>query len=138
MDRETLIKSIKRRRWVWMLCLAIVLLVLWEVFTSFYREEEKELRRQLRETVKEQFPEQTAKFSQTIGLFLFEADPQAPRGAIEGQTSVVLIHGLDDPGQVWQNLAPALAKEKFNVWRMHYPNDQPVVESAQVFFEARV
>ena len=136
MDRETLIKSIKRRRWVWMLCLAIVLLVLWEVFTSFYREEEKELRRQLRETVKKQFPEQTAKFSQTIGLFLFEADPQAPRGAIEGQASVVLIHGLDDPGQVWQNLAPALVKEKFNVWLMHYPNDQPVVESAEVFFEA--
>ena len=136
MDRETLLKSIKRRRWLWMLCLAIVVLVLWEVFTSFYREEEKELRRQLRETVKEKFPEQTARFSQTIGLFFFEADREAPRGAIAGRTSVVLIHGLDDPGQVWQNLAPELVKETFNVWLMRYPNDQPVVESAELFFDA--
>ena len=136
MGKETLLKSIKRRRWVWMICLAIVVLVLWEVFTSFYREEEKELRRQLRETVKEKFPEQTAQFSKTIGLFFFEAAPEAPRGAIAGRTSVVLIHGLDDPGQVWQNLAPALVKESFNVWLMHYPNDQPVVESAELFFEA--
>ena len=136
MDRETLLKTIKRRRWVWMLCLAIVLVGLWELFSSFYREDEKELRRQLRETVKEKFPEQTAKFSQTIGLFFFETDPNAPRGAVAGQTSVVLIHGLDDPGQVWQSLAPALVKEQFNVWLMNYPNDQPVVESAELFFEA--
>ena len=37
---------------------------------------------------------------------------------------------------MWQNLAPELVKEKFNVWLMHYPNDQPVVESARLFFEA--
>jgi pimeloyl-ACP methyl ester carboxylesterase len=29
-----------------------------------------------------------------------------------------------------------LEKENFNVWLMHYPNDQPVVESAWLFFEA--
>jgi pimeloyl-ACP methyl ester carboxylesterase len=119
-----------------MLCLAIVLLGLWELFTSFYQEEEKELRRQIRETVKEKFPEQTARFSQTIGLFFFEADPEAPRGAVADRKAVVLIHGLDDPGRVWQNLAPVLVKEKFNVWLMRYPNDQPVVESARLFFEA--
>jgi pimeloyl-ACP methyl ester carboxylesterase len=49
--------------------------------------------------------------------------------------SVVLVHGLDDPGQVWQNLAPELVKADFNVWRMHYPNDQPIVESARLFFD---
>ncbi|MGD8686959.1 MAG: hypothetical protein PVH15_09310, partial [Syntrophobacterales bacterium] len=49
------------------------------------------------------------------------------------RNSVVLIHGLDDPGQVWQNLAPKLVEEDFNVWLMHYPNDQPIVESAQFF-----
>ena len=41
------------------------LIGLWQLFTNLYREEEKELRRQLRETVKEKFPEQTAQFSQT-------------------------------------------------------------------------
>jgi pimeloyl-ACP methyl ester carboxylesterase len=135
MDRQTLLNSIKRRRWLWMLCLAIVLLGLWELFTSFYQEEEKELRRQLRETVKEKFPEQTARFSRTIGLFFFEPDRETPRGAAADRKSIVLIHGLDDPGQVWQSLTPALVEEEYNVWLMHYPNDQPVVESARLFFE---
>jgi len=116
--------------------LAIVLVGLWVLFTSIYREEEKELRRQLRETVKEQFPEQTEKFSRTIGLFFFEADRKAPRGMSPDRKSVVLIHGLDDPGTVWQILAPALVREDFNVWLMQYPNDQPIVESAQLFIEA--
>jgi pimeloyl-ACP methyl ester carboxylesterase len=48
---------------------------------------------------------------------------------------VVLIHGLDDPGQVWQILAPALLKSGFKVWLMHHPNDQPIVESARLFFK---
>jgi pimeloyl-ACP methyl ester carboxylesterase len=127
---------IKKRRWPWVIGGILLLVGLWQLFTSIYREEEKELRRQLRETVKENFPEQTARFSQTIGLFFFETDRKTPRGAAADRKSVVLIHGLDDPGQVWQSLAPALVKENFNVWLMQYPNDQPVVESARLFFEA--
>ena len=106
------------------------------MFANLYREEEKELRRQLRETVKEKFPEQAAEFSKTFGLFLFEADREVPPGVDPGRKSVVLIHGLDDPGEVWQNLAPELVKADFNLWLMQYPNDQPVVESARLFFEA--
>ena len=122
-----------KRRWLWVLGGILLLLGLWQLFTSTFREQEKELRRQLRETVKEKFPEQTAKFSQTFGLFFFEADGESPRGAALDRKSVVLIHGLDDPGQVWQILAPELVKEDFNVWLLHYPNDQPIVESAQFF-----
>ena len=108
---------------------------MWQLFTNIYREEEKELRRQLRETVKENFPEQTAKFFQTFGLFYFEADPEAPGRGTPDRKSVVLVHGLDDPGEVWQSLAPELVKEDFNVWLMQYPNDQPIEESTQLFFE---
>jgi pimeloyl-ACP methyl ester carboxylesterase len=131
----TFSKLRKHRRWLWIVCLVIVFVGLWQLFTNLYREEEKELRRQLRETIKEKFPEQTAKFSQTFGLFFFEADQESPRGAALDRRSVVLVHGLDDPGNVWQNLAPALVKEDFNVWQMQYPNDQPIVESAWLFFE---
>jgi pimeloyl-ACP methyl ester carboxylesterase len=129
-------KISKQRRWLWIVCLAIVGVGLWELFTNIYREEEKELRRQLRETVKEKFPEQAAEFSKTFGLFFFEGDPEAPSQVDLERKSVVLVHGLDDPGQVWQNLAPELVKADFNVWLMQYPNDQPVVESARLFFEA--
>jgi pimeloyl-ACP methyl ester carboxylesterase len=126
-------KRTKKRRWLWVIGAILLLLGLWQLFTSTYREQEKELRRQFRETVKEKFPEQTAKFSQTFGLFFFEADGKSPRGPALDRNSVVLIHGLDDPGQVWQILAPELVKEDFNVWLLHYPNDQPIVESAQFF-----
>ena len=130
------LKISKQRRWLWIVCLAIVLVGLWELFTNIYREEEKELRRQLRETVKEKFPEQAAEFSKTFGLFFFEGDQEALSQVDLERKSVVLVHGLDDPGQVWQKLAPELVKADFNVWLMQYPNDQPVVESARLFFEA--
>jgi pimeloyl-ACP methyl ester carboxylesterase len=126
----------KKRRWPWIIGGIFLIIGLWQLLANLYQEEEKQLRRQLRETVKEKFPEQAADFSKTFGLFLFEADREAPRGVNPDRKSVVLIHGLDDPGQVWQNLAPALLKENFNVWLMHYPNDQPIVESARLFFEA--
>jgi pimeloyl-ACP methyl ester carboxylesterase len=126
-------RSIKK--WLWILGCILLLIGLWQLFTNLYREEEKELRRQLRETVKEKFPEQTAKLSQTFGLFYLEADPEAPDGGALDRKSVVLVHGLDDPGNVWQSLAPELVKENFNVWLMRYPNDQPIVESSQLFFE---
>ena len=126
-------RRIRKRRWPWVIGVILLFLGLWQLFTSTYREQEKELRRQFRETVKEKFPEQTAKFSQTFGLFFFEADGKSPHGPALNRNSVVLIHGLDDPGQVWQVLAPKLVEEDFNVWLMQYPNDQPIVESAQFF-----
>ena len=128
-------RKTRKKRWLWVIGTLLLLLGLWQLFTNPYREEEKELRRQLRQTVKEKFPEQTAKFFQTFGLFYFEADREAPGEMALDCKSVVLVHGLDDPGQVWQNLAPELIKEDFNVWLMQYPNDQPIVESARLFFE---
>ncbi|UCE83884.1 MAG: acetyltransferase [Deltaproteobacteria bacterium] len=128
-------RRIRKKRWLWVITGILLLIGLWQLFTNLYREEEKKLRRQLREAVKERFPEQTAKFYQTFGLFYFEADGEAPGGMALERKSVVLVHGLDDPGQVWQSLAPELVKEDFNVWLMQYPNDQPIVESARLFFE---
>ena len=129
-DRRT-----KKTRWPWVIVGILLLVGLWQVFTNLYQEEEKELRRQLRETVKEKFPEQTAKFFETFGLFYFEADREPPRGAALDRKTTVLVHGLDDPGAVWRSLAPALVEEGFNVWLMQYPNDQPIGESARLFFE---
>jgi len=128
-------KKNKKRLWPWIIGSILLLLGLWQFFSNTYQEEEKELRSQIRKTVKEMFPEKAAEFSQTFGLFLFEADRELPHGEILGRKTVVLIHGLDDPGKVWQNLAPELAKEDYNVLLMEYPNDQPVAESSLLFFE---
>ena len=123
------------KKWLWVLGGILLLIGSWQLLANRYREEEKDLRRQFRETVKAKFPEQTARHSQTFGLVYFEADPEAPGGGAPDRNSVVLIHGLDDPGDVWQSLAPELVKEDFNVWLMQYPNDQPIVASSQLFFE---
>ena len=127
--------SSKKKYWFWGIGVIFLLLGLWHVVTNYYREEEKSLRRQLRESVKESFPEHTADFFRTFGLFYFPPDRQVPEAVLLSHPSVVLVHGLDDPGKVWQNLTPALVEEDCNVWLMNYPNDQPIAESAQFFFE---
>ncbi len=67
------------------------------------------------------------------------ADGKGFKGTEDTEKSdVVLVHGLDDPGKVWMNLAPALINNDFHVWIMTYPNDQPIVESARFFFEEMV
>ena len=126
---------IHKKRWLWSVGAIFLLIGLWHLVTNVYREEEKELRSQLRERVIEKFPEETNQFFETFGLFYFSTDQKNPESVHLSRKSVVLVHGLDDPGKVWQNLAPVLIKEKFNVWLMHYPNDQPVVASARLFFE---
>jgi pimeloyl-ACP methyl ester carboxylesterase len=133
-DRRT--RRIKKRRWLWIVGCALLLIGLWQVLTNLYREEDKELRCQLRQTVKEKFPQQTAEFSKTVGIFYYEGNQKADGGPTADRKSIVLIHGLDDPGKVWQNLAPQLVNEGFNVWLAQYPNDQPIAESALLFFEA--
>lgn len=125
-------KAIDKRRWPWVVGTIVLLFSLWQVVSNLYTEEEKELRRQVRETVKETFPKQAEQFSRTVGLFPFSGKRTGPDGMGQVRQSVVLIHGLDDPGKVWQNLAPWLAAEGFAVWLMHYPNDQPIVESSQL------
>jgi pimeloyl-ACP methyl ester carboxylesterase len=128
-------KRIPKRRWPWIIGGVLLVVGLWQLVADHYQEEEKQLRRQLRETVKEKFPEQTARLNETFGLFYFDADGEGPGRVDVDHPPVVLIHGLDDPGQVWQNLAPALVKSGFKVWLMQYPNDQPIVESARLFFK---
>lgn len=125
-----------KRRWRWIVGGGLLVVGAWFLVTDSYREEEKELRTRLRETVKETFPEEAAAHSESFGLRRFEPNAEAPDGA--GRGTVVLVHGLDDPGLVWRSLAPALAREGFDVRLLEYPNDQPIVESVALFFEEMV
>jgi pimeloyl-ACP methyl ester carboxylesterase len=43
---------------------------------------------------------------------------------------VLLIHGLDEPGGIWDDLAPALQAQAFHVARFDYPDDGPLATSA--------
>lgn len=121
------------RKWFVYIVAFIVLSTALGYVLDFFPEEEKELRGEVRKAVESTFPEQAAEVAKSFGLVSF---PEVESGSVAvdpGATSVVLIHGLDDPGLVWRNLAPALKDEHINVWKMHYPNDQPIVDSASLF-----
>lgn len=124
------------RRWLWIAGAALLSIVAWQLVTNHFQEQEKALRTQLRTALKETFPNREAAFRQTIGMFAFDPYQPISEATVHGDAGVVLIHGLDDPGKVWQNLAPALAEQGHQVWLMNYPNDQPVVESAHLLFKA--
>lgn len=127
-------KSSMKRSRLWIVVAVLLLVVLGHILVDRYRDQEKALRTSLRQTVEGAFPDQKAKFSENFGLARFEPNREESAGDKPPGNIVVLIHGLDDPGKVWQNLAPALVQEGFDVWRMHYPNDQPIVASARFFF----
>lgn len=47
-----------------------------------------------------------------------------------GEHPVLLVHGLDEPGGIWDQLAPALSADGHTVLRFDYRNDQAIVRSA--------
>jgi pimeloyl-ACP methyl ester carboxylesterase len=117
-----------------LICIIIVLGI-YQLVTHFYRDEEKELRTQVRTAVKEAFPDHKKEYAKTIGLFRHGAKPATGGEQTLKDRAVVLIHGLDDPGKVWQDLRPALVQEEYDVWQFEYPNDQPLAESAEMLFQ---
>ncbi len=134
MDKKDKKKS-KRWRWLIVISFIIILTGLWQFTSELFLEKEKTLRSSVRKTVEETFPSQAAEVAASYGLHHSDSNLAVPDRANPLPHCVVLIHGLDDPGKVWMNLAPALANEGFDVWEMLYPNDQPIIESTSLFFE---
>jgi pimeloyl-ACP methyl ester carboxylesterase len=109
--------------------LLVLLVIVWQVGRTFLPEQERALRTGFKETVESIFPREAEQARARFGLVRLHP-------AAQGMAEVVLIHGLDDPGKVWMNLAPALQAQGFGVSVMEYPNDQPVHDSAREFFES--
>lgn len=124
----------KRNLWIILIALGVTLVVAIQAVRYFFREEERQTRIHIREAVKKKYPEAVKRLEATYGLRPFE-QPKASVKRDVKTTEVILVHGLDEPGKVWMNLAPVLVKEGFSVWIMTYPNDQPITESAQFFLK---
>jgi pimeloyl-ACP methyl ester carboxylesterase len=132
---EKILKSKRRKKRLLVLFGVLVAIVIaWQLFSDFFGEEEKAIRKGFREAVQEVFPEQTAKVSDWFGIRPFKSPDVISDKQQEMGPNVVLIHGLDDPGKVWMSLAPALCRVGYTVWIMRYPNDQPIVDSSRLFF----
>lgn len=119
-----------RRRLDWRRALVIVSLLvaagtgLWIGWAEDHPREERRLRELVHDRLLTWFPQQMAPDPEWHGLHLRTA-PVDPRGI-----DVVLLHGLDEPGTIWDDLVPRLETEGFPTWEFRYPNDQGIDRSA--------
>jgi pimeloyl-ACP methyl ester carboxylesterase len=124
-------RSTLRRALTLVLALALTA-GLWIGWGELYPSEERALRELVHDRLDRWFPEIMAPDADGHGLAPWPKsdmplDP-LPRG--ERSLRVVLIHGLDEPGIIWDDLAPALTEAGFDVWELRYPNDQGLDRSA--------
>jgi pimeloyl-ACP methyl ester carboxylesterase len=110
--------------------LSVLLALFWSWWAESDPEAERELRVLVQDHLHEWFPEEMGPASGVYGLFLRSAkapDGTAPRA--------VLVHGLDEPGSIWDDLVPALEEAGFEVWEFRYPNDQGIDRSTDLLAE---
>lgn len=124
--------------WLIAITLTLAFFGAWQFLSHYFVEHEQLVRRHVRQTITEKFPTQAEEYAQSLGLFPYKPVEETNKSLTDPTHTIVLIHGLDDPGKVWMNLAPELVSQGFNVQLMHYPNDQPITDSTQFFFQELV
>ncbi len=125
-----MVKNRPASRTLLLLLLALLLLATgWQLLRDSFSAEEKQVRSQIREALSQKYPEHAKRAAARYRLEPFPGNKETPEGVVP----VVLVHGLDDPGKVWMNLAPHLAQRGYPVWIMNYPDDQAIGESARLF-----
>jgi pimeloyl-ACP methyl ester carboxylesterase len=75
-------------------------------------------------------PAERAAGSQRFGLREYGEETWQPLAAHLPEQVVLLVHGLDEPGDLWRSLAPALRDVGVPTVRFDYPNDQGVMLSS--------
>ncbi|MDJ0861533.1 MAG: acetyltransferase [Gammaproteobacteria bacterium] len=128
-------KPRRRMRWLAYILVAVAAWVGAELVFDSFPEEKKQFRENLRTSVHNAFPEQAAEVAKSFGLRVYQQESESPLTPDASASSVVLVHGLDDPGKVWMNLAPLLVDEGMHVLELRYPNDQPARSSAWLFYK---
>lgn len=76
-------------------------------------------------------PDQSARPSPTSPVSWSALSAGEGGGALAARV-VLLVHGLDEPGDLWDDIAPALQGAGHAVARFDYPNDQHIGQSARL------
>lgn len=140
-----------RRRLFQVSALLLLVAVIWTGWAELHPSEERALRTLVHDQLDDWLPELMSPAEDGHGLRLrlpaqsergaISISPEAPRldtgiGTDSHQRPrVLLIHGLDEPGIIWDDLAPAVAAADFEVWELRYPNDQGIDRSADFMAE---
>jgi pimeloyl-ACP methyl ester carboxylesterase len=130
-------KLIPKRKWVIAIGLFLLFFIVIQVGRQFFREQEWQVRHSIYTRIKKAYPQAAKRLEQAHGLKPYKINPDRIGQDLINQDAsiVILIHGLDEPGQVWMNLAPVLFEKGFRVLVMTYPNDQPILASTKFVFE---
>jgi len=125
----------KRTRWLRLTALGVLVLVLaatagWLWWTERHPERERDLRLQVQEHLHEWFPEQMELPDDVFGF-----NPRSQRFDDSRSPDVLLLHGLDEPGGIWDELVAALDEAGINAWEFRYPNDQAIDHSTDLLAE---
>jgi pimeloyl-ACP methyl ester carboxylesterase len=122
-----------RSRWAWALAIgaltSVVLAALWAWWAEDHPREERRLRVLVHDRLNDWFPHEMAPDDGWHGIH-----PQVVHAAANGPR-VLLVHGLDEPGSIWDDLIPALGAAGFETWEFRYPNDQGIDRSAAYLAE---
>lgn len=126
----------QRRRPVQVAVAIALLATLWIGWSELYPGDERALRELVHDRLDDWFPAVMAPLADGHGLAR-RRQPDLSHGELtdaprrrERNLRVLLIHGLDEPGIIWDDLAPVLTETGFDVWELRYPNDQGLDRSA--------
>ncbi len=112
-----------------LLGLAFALAGGWVFWAERHPERERDLRVATQQQLEEWFPEAMSLPPDRLGF-------HRPAGAQRGvNPDVVLVHGLDEPGGIWDETMAALAAVGVEAWEFRYPNDQAIAHSADLLAE---
>jgi len=101
--------------------------VAWSWWGESTPQQERELRVRVYEQLQEWFPEQMALSEHEYGFL-----PRTTQASERARPDVVLLHGLDEPGGIWDDLVPVLAEAGWVAWEFRYPNDHAINASADL------
>lgn len=108
----------------------VVAISVWIFWTERHPEKERELRIFVQEQLQEWFPEKMELPDELIGFV-----PVGNSTDDRARPMAVLLHGLDEPGGIWDELVPALNKAGIAAIEFRYPNDQAVDHSTDLLAE---
>ncbi len=120
------------KRW-WLAGVVLVLALVWLAWTLWTEqapEQERELRIQVQEQLEAWFPEAMTLPDDLLGFI-----PRSEQFDDSQTPAVIMLHGLDEPGGIFDELVEALDAAGINGWEFRYPNDQAIDMSADLLAE---
>jgi pimeloyl-ACP methyl ester carboxylesterase len=122
-----------RRRYWLLAALAAVVggSLAWAIWSERNPERERDLRIHVQAQLETWFPEGMQLPDELVGFI-----PRSAHFDTDQLPDVILVHGLDEPGGIWDELVPALDDVGINAWEFRYPNDQAIDHSADLLAES--